>query len=73
MCDFMANQKKTKVMTFNRPKQPEIRTNDGSKLELVDDFTYLGSQINSTIADAKKRIGFAWTACNSLSYQETSK
>ena len=62
----MANPKKTNVMAFNQPKQPEIRTNGGSKLELVDDFTYLGSLTSSTTADVKKRIGLAWTACNSL-------
>ena len=39
---LMASPKKTRVMAFSQPKQSEIRTNDGSKVELMDGFTYLG-------------------------------
>ena len=35
---LMANPKKTKGMAFNRSGQVDIRTIDGSKLEVVDDY-----------------------------------
>ena len=65
--DLMANPKKTKVMTFNSPSKIDIKTSDGSILEEVDDFTYLGSLVSSSRADIAKRIGLAWAAHNKMS------
>ena len=64
---LMANPKKTKVMTFNCPSKIDIKTSDGSILEEVDDFTYLGSLVSSSRADIAKRIGLAWAAHNKMS------
>ena len=61
------NPKKTKVMTFNCPSKIDIKTSDGSILEEVDDFTYLGSLVSSSRADIAKRIGLAWAAHNKMS------
>ena len=63
---LMANSNKNKVMAFSQSEQVDIRTIDGSKLEVVDNFNYLGSLVGSTAADVKRRIALAWTACNSL-------
>ena len=48
---LMANPKKSKVMTFNCPSKIDIKTSDGSTLEEVNDFTYLGSLVTSSRAD----------------------
>ena len=63
---LMANAKKTKVMSYNQPVEPQIKTNDGSTLEIVNEFTYLGSQMSSSKADIKRRIALAWTSANKL-------
>ncbi len=44
----------------------DIYTQDGSKLEIVTDFKYLGSHTESTEAGIKTRIGSAWKVCNKL-------
>ena len=64
---LLANPKKTKVMAFNCPNQVNIRTSDGSVLEVVSEFTYLGSLVSSPAADIGKRIALAWTASNKMS------
>ena len=46
--------------------EPEIKTSDGSTLEIVNEFTYLGSQVSSSKADIKRRIALAWTSANKL-------
>ena len=46
-------------MTFNCHIKVDIKTSEGSNFEEVDDFTYLGSLINSTRAGIAKRIGLA--------------
>ena len=63
---LMANAKKTKVMAFNQTIEPRIQTSDGSILEVVDDFTYLGSLVSSSKSDIKRRIALAWAAANKL-------
>ena len=63
---LLANAKKTKVMAFNQKEDVEIKTSDGTKLEVIDEFTYLGSLMSSSIADIKRRIALAWTACNKM-------
>ena len=45
----------------------DISTLDGTPLELVDKFTYLGSSISSTEKDINTRLMKAWTATNRLS------
>ncbi len=60
------NAKKTKSMIYNIDEPGHIYTQDGSKLEIVTDFKYLGSHTESTKADIKARKGSAWKACNKL-------
>ena len=62
----MANAKKTKVMSYNQPVEPKIKTSDGTILEIVKEFTYLGALVSSTFEDIKRRIALAWTAQNKL-------
>ena len=45
---------------------PEVRTLDGTVLEVVDDFNYLGAWIASTQKDIKIRIARAWSALHSM-------
>ena len=63
---LLANAKKTKVMAFNQKQDVEIKTSDGTKLEVIDEFTYLGSLMSSSMADIKRRIALAWTASNKM-------
>ena len=49
-----------------------ISTLNGKPLKLVDQFTYLGSNISSTEREVDKRIGNAWTAINWLTIIWTS-
>ena len=53
-------------MSFNQPVEPEMKTSDGSTLEVVKEFRFLGSLVSSTFADIKRRIALAWTALNKL-------
>ena len=62
----MANPKKTKVIIFNHQGDHQIKTSDGAILEVVSEFTYMGSLVSSTEADVKRRIGPAWIALNKL-------
>ena len=59
------NESKTKFMSYNQPESELIALN-GSKLEQVDDFLYLGSWINSVEKDIKVRIAKAWTAMRKM-------
>ena len=60
------NVGKTKFMSFNH-KNTIIKTNNGTDLEEVDDFKYLGAWMASTEKDIKFRKAAAWRACNKLS------
>ena len=60
------NAKKTKSMVFNHQLPVTLHTLDGSKLEIVQDFKYLGSLTQSTEADIKSRKATVWKACNKL-------
>ena len=60
------NAKKTKSMVFNHQLPVTLHTLDGSELEIVQDFRYLGSLTQSTEADIKNRKAAAWKACNKL-------
>ena len=44
-----------------------ITTLEGTPLKLVDNFTYLGSSVESTEKDIDTRLTKAWTAINRLS------
>ena len=59
------NAHKTEYMCFNQTG--DISTLNGSSLELVDKFTYLGSSVSSTQTDINKRLAKAWTDIDRLS------
>ena len=54
------NAKKTKSVVFNHQLPVTLHTLDGSKLEIVQDFKYLGSLTQNTEADIKSRKAAAW-------------
>ena len=60
------NADKTKSMHLNASSNDQMHALDGSEIEKVDDFLYLGSYTN-TEHDVDTRIGKAWGALNSLS------
>ena len=45
----------------------DISTLEGTPLKLVDQFTYIGSSVESTEKDIETRLAKAWTASNRLS------
>ena len=59
------NTKKTKVMAEN-VENPVVNTLDGTKLDVVTDFNYLGAWIASTQKDIKIRRARAWSALHSM-------
>ena len=59
------NAHKTEYMCYIQTG--DISTLDGTRLKLVDKFTYLGSSVSSTENDIDTRLTKAWTAINSLS------
>ena len=61
------NASKTKFMLFNQNRKSNLQTNDGSELEQVKDFKYLGAWMESTAKDIKQRKAAAWRACSKLS------
>ena len=58
---LLINIDKTKVQAKNINPTPEIML-DGTVLEVVDDFQYLGAWVNDTMKDFKHRRAKAWTA-----------
>ena len=50
-----ANVKKTKCQVYNKPEHVQIVTLDGTILEVINDFKYLGSMTSSTKTDVKWR------------------
>ena len=60
------NAKKTEVMTYNISGHNPLRTCSGNTLKEVDDFKYLGSWMDSTEADIKRRKALAWRALNNM-------
>ena len=60
------NAKKTEVMTYNIPGHNPLKSTSGSLLKEVDDFKYLGSWMESTEADMKRRKALAWGAMNNM-------
>ena len=59
------NAHKTEYMCDNQTG--DISTLKGTPLKLVDKFTYLGSNVESTEKDIETRLTKAWTAINRLS------
>ena len=59
------NSKKTKVMALNT-EDKTVTTRDGTILEVVQDFKYLGAYIGSTEHDIKVRRALAWSALHSI-------
>ena len=55
----------TEYMSFNQRR--DISTLNGSSLNLVDKFTYLGSSVSSTETDINTWLAKAWTAIDRLS------
>ena len=60
------NSGKTKYMSYNLSQGVPLKTNDGTALEEVSDFKYLGAWMVSTEKDIKMRKGAAWRACSKL-------
>ncbi len=54
------NAKKTKVMAYNQDDEVKIFTRDGSQLEVIQDFKYLGSWVDSMENDMSKNV---WEEC----------
>ena len=59
------NPPKTKYMHLNPSTNTTLVSSDGSPIELVQDFKYLGGYTDSGY-DINTRIGQAWSALNSL-------
>ena len=59
------NAHKTDYICFNQTG--DISTLNGSALELVDKFTYLGSSVSSTETDIDTRLAKVWSANHRLS------
>ena len=60
------NGKKTKVMEYNQEGPVNITTRSGDKLEIVENFKYLGSWMGSTEKDFEIRKALAWSSCHKL-------
>jgi len=61
------NAKKTKVMPINiDPNAVNVNTLDGTKLNVVDDFKYLGSWVASTEHDIRTRRAQAWKVLHDM-------
>jgi len=63
---LVMNAGKTKFMTYNIGDIVNIKAKDGSELERVDDFKYLGSWVDNSNKDIKTRKALAWNACHKL-------
>ena len=62
---FHVNAHKTEYMCFNQTG--DISTLDGTSLELVDKFPYLGCSVSSIEKDIDTRLTKAWTGIDKLS------
>ena len=58
------NANKTKYVCFNQ--KGDISTLNGSSLNLLDKFTYIGSSVSSTETDINTRLAKVWTANDRL-------
>ena len=60
------NEQKTKYLVENIHEPEEITNIGGQKVELVNDFLYLGAKIRNSEEDITTRKKKAWIACHSL-------
>ena len=60
------NAGKTKYMSYTQHESVTIKTNDGSILEEVGNFKYLGAWMHSKERDVKQRKAAAWRASSKL-------
>ena len=61
------NAKKTKGLPINVENPPPLHTYDGTELEWVSDFKYLGSWVAQSERDIAVRKALAWQALNGMS------
>ena len=59
------NETKTEFMSYNQP-EGDLLTLNGSKLDQVKDFMYLGSWVDSSQKDISTRIAKAWSALSKI-------
>ena len=62
---LLLNAPKTKYMHLNLSANTSLVSSDGSPIEFIQDFKYLGGYTDSGY-DMNTRIGQAWSALNSL-------
>ena len=60
------NDKKTKVMAYNQTVPVNINARSGDRLEVVKNFKYLGSWMESSEKDFEVRKALAWSSCHKL-------
>ena len=60
------NAKKTKALTINISDPRPLHNTDGTALDWVDDFKYLGSWVERTEKDIDVRKALAWQALNGM-------
>ena len=60
------NAKKTEMMLFNQNVQMDVRSRDGNKKKVVDNFKYLGGWMNSSEKDFEVSKAQASSACHKL-------
>ncbi|XP_072041355.1 uncharacterized protein [Amphiura filiformis] len=63
--DLHVNTKQTRCMAFNQQTDVDVRTADGTSLEVVKDFN-LGAWVKSSEQDIKTRNALAWRECYKL-------
>ena len=60
------NAPKTKYLAYNTPEPTTLKTRGGVELERKQDFKYLGSWVDKTEEDVKRRKALAWQALNGM-------
>ena len=60
------NTGKTKYMSYNNNQQYDIKTIDGTDLNRVEDFKYLGAWVDSSEKDVKIIKAQAWRTCHQI-------
>ena len=60
------NAGKTKVLVFNQHHSGAIKSLNNETIKVVQEFTYLGSNIASTKKDVQIRLAKSWAALNKL-------
>ena len=63
---LMMNASKTKFMAYNIKTDVALSTIEGSQLDQVQDFQYLGSWVDESEKDFHVRKALAWKACNKM-------